>query len=481
MSRFVVVGAGVAGLGAALALGRDGHEVVLLERDATPLPANPDEAFEWDRRGAPQVRHSHALLARLRNLLRDHFPDVLADLLDAGATELRFTERWPPTIDDPSPQPGDEDLVALACRRTTFEWVLRRSVLAQGGVDLRDGVVVEGLVGTPGEPPVVSGVRLQSGEVLTADAVIAANGRRSGIQGWLEGIGAGPIPEEEEDTGIVYLSRFYRLRDGAEEPPQEGPIGADLGYLKFAVFRGDNGTFSVTLAVGDDDGQLRSELLDPDAFDRAAARMAPIAPWLADGIAEPITGVHVMARLVNRIRRYVVDERPVVLGFHAVGDANICTNPLYGRGCALGLVHADLLAQAFREHPDDATAQALAFGEATAREIEPWYHAAVASDRQYKRSRHRDTEGSAEDGSVDPDVFMESILREGILPASRLDAVVARAFMRAFNLLVAPDALMSDPDIMSRVLAVYEKRHEREPDPPLGPDRDDLLATLAPG
>src|SRR5687768_9110914 len=107
MSRVVVVGAGVAGLGTALALGRRGHEVTVLERDHTPLPKDPDEAFRWDRRGAPQVRHSHAFLARLRNLLRDRHPDVLELLLDAGATELRFTEKLPETLTDRSPRPGD--------------------------------------------------------------------------------------------------------------------------------------------------------------------------------------------------------------------------------------------------------------------------------------------------------------------------------------------------------------------------------------
>src|SRR5689334_1673121 len=105
-------------------MSRAGHHVTILERDATPTPADPDAAFEWDRRGAPQVRHSHAMLARLRNLLRDRYPDVLERLLAAGATELRFCDNMPADIDDPRPQPGDDDLVALACRRTTFEWVL---------------------------------------------------------------------------------------------------------------------------------------------------------------------------------------------------------------------------------------------------------------------------------------------------------------------------------------------------------------------
>ena len=123
----------MAGLGTALACARDGHHVTILERDATPMPETADAAFEWQRRGAPQVRHSHAFLARMRNLLRDRAPDVLESLFAAGATEIPFTEDLPPTLTDRSARPGDEDLVALACRRTTFEWVLRRAVLAQAG------------------------------------------------------------------------------------------------------------------------------------------------------------------------------------------------------------------------------------------------------------------------------------------------------------------------------------------------------------
>src|SRR5881392_3614445 len=107
--RVVVVGAGVAGLGSALLFARAGHDVTLLERDATPLPHSPDEAFEWNRRGAPQVKHSHAFLARGRNLIRDRLPDVRQALFDAGATEVAWADMMPPTIDK-SPQPGDDDL-----------------------------------------------------------------------------------------------------------------------------------------------------------------------------------------------------------------------------------------------------------------------------------------------------------------------------------------------------------------------------------
>ena len=73
-----------------------------------------------------------------------------------------------------------------------------------------------------------------------------------------------------------------------------------------------------------------------------------------------------MGGLVNRIRRFVGDDgRPLVLGFHAVGDAHTCTNPIYGRGCSLALVQAVALADALTAHPARTrSARAQAYEEA---------------------------------------------------------------------------------------------------------------------
>ncbi len=496
-----VIGAGVGGLATALALSRRGHRVTIIERDATPTPADPDEAFWWDRRGAPQVRHSHALLARLRNLLRDRYPDVLDRLFAAGATEIRFCELMPPEIDDPSPRPGDEDLVALACRRTTFEWVLRSVVLEDPNVHLIDGATVEGLLvdRSAGGPPTVRGVRIRetseslaatrADRAIAADLVVASTGRRSGAAHWLAEHDI-ELPITEEDTGIVYLSRFYRLLDGVAPPVQDGPIGADLGYLKYAIFQGDNRTHSITFAVRTGDDELRRRLLDPEAFNRAAGVLPATAQWAAADIAEPITPVHVMGGLLNRLIRFTDDTgSPLVLGFHAVGDAHTCTNPLYGRGCTLAAVQANLLADTIAAHPADPVARARAYEEASEAEIEPWYHAAVAQDRMARELAHREQAATESGGSAigpdqagqdgAPDQMMAEVLREGLMPAVRTDAVVFRAFIRAFNLLDRPDALLADADVIGRVLAVYNDRGKRSLEPPLGPSRSEMLASLA--
>ena len=115
----------------------------------------------------------------------------------------------------------------------------------------------------------------------------------------------------------------------------------------------------MTIAVGTDDAELR-ELIDAERFDLAASHAAGRdAVAGRPGASEPIAPMHVMAGTINRVRDLVIDGKPVVLGYVAVGDALICTNPLYGRGCSLGGVHARLLATALRDHGSDFEALAL--------------------------------------------------------------------------------------------------------------------------
>lgn len=470
----VVVGGGIAGLASAIFLGRAGHGVTVIERDDTPMPATADDAFDWDRRGAPQVRHSHAFLARVRNLLRDHQPDILAALLAAGATELRFGDGAPSEMEF-TPEPGDDDLVMIACRRTTFEWVLRRAALAEPNLTIRTGVAATALLADPSGSsrfgvPTMGGVRLNDGTDVRADLVVAANGRRSSVAEWLADIGARPVIETVEDTGIVYASRFYRLLADAEVPPRGGSFGGDLGYIKYGTFAGDNRTFSVTLAVPSDDDELRRRLSDPVAFDAAARSLPATAVWL-DGRAEPITsGVHLMAGLLNKWTDFVIDGQPAAIGLVPIGDAVLCTNPLYGRGCSTAYWGAHLLSVAMADHPGDLRAAAVSYDSMLRAEIHPWYRSTVEQDREARRVAEAMLAG--EDPYADPSdprAFTRSVLRDGLAPALRSDQVVLRAFIRNVNLLSPPDALLTDADFGARVFAVLQTKDQRPPEPSLGP------------
>ena len=61
----------------------------------------------------------------------------------------------------------------------------------------------------------------------------------------------------------------------------------------------------------------------------------------------------------------------------------------------------------------------------------------------------------------------------------RTDQRVFRAFLRTFNLLTTPDALLRDGELISRVIEVYNDRENRPPEPDVGPKtREDFLSQL---
>jgi 2-polyprenyl-6-methoxyphenol hydroxylase-like FAD-dependent oxidoreductase len=325
-------------------------------------------------------------------------------------------------------------------------------------------------------------VRLADGTTLDADLVVDASGRRSRIRPWLAEVGAKLPREESETCGIFYSSRFYRLRDGAQMPVLEGPMGADLGFLKYGVFPGDARTFSLTLAASPDDAPLR-KLFRLPAFEALAAALPATAPWVDPAIAVPISGVVAMANLKNTRRFLVEDGVPVATGIACVGDALVHTNPIVGRGCTLAFVNAYLLADALALHPRDPRAAALELDARVAMEIVPWYEAVRAQDRDAILVARAIREGrdpfapNLPDGTVDPAGYLRSMVRDGFVPALREDVVVLRAFMRIFNLLEAPADLMRDPSFLGRVLAVYQRRHQRVPIAALS--RDEVLSELA--
>tara|TARA_B100000953_G_scaffold166705_1_gene137424 strand:- start:7132 stop:8547 length:1416 start_codon:yes stop_codon:yes gene_type:complete len=465
MSHVGIIGGGVTGLASALSLSKIGLRVTVFENDATPMPSSPDEAFGWDRRGAPQVRHSHALLGRLHNILRDFHPEVLKMLLDVGATEIELAQHMPDTLDDLRPHPDDKDLFMIAARRTTFEWVLRQAVMRNPDVSIKTGERVDGIIATSGKLPEVQGVVFDHGGSESFDLVVAANGRRSQAPQWLRTIGI-ELPEEVEDTGIIYYSRFYRIDESQELPVSDRLVAGDLGYLKYGVFWGDNRTFSITLATSDKDKTFWG-VRDPKVFDQVIGEIPAASEWLNLG-AEPITEVHSMAGLLNRRRSLVGPDGVIVKGFHMLGDALVCTNPLYGRGCATGFWQAHLLAEAIERNRDDSIVQAEVFNSEIGEHIIPWYQASVDSDRNNRE---------IENGVLGEGSTRKSILQDGLMPATQTSAKVWRAFMRMVNLLAPPKSL-NEPEIMADVLEMWENRNERPIPPPLGPRRSEMMDLL---
>lgn len=465
MERVVIVGGGVGGHVTALALGRAGHHVIVLERDPLPPTADVEEAFAVERRGAPQVHQTHGFLARLQVLLRERFPDVLDEVLAAGATTM------PTTSDLGEPQPGDDDLRVIIMRRTTLDWVLRRAVLREPPVEVRTGVAVTGLVDEmrDGNIPHVTGVRTEDGSTVAADVVVACTGRRGDVPRWLGELGVA-VPETVRESGLMYLSRWYRLPAGFDVLSLDPKLGGDLGFVKYLGVPGDGGTLSITLAIRPDDSELRSALSDPAGFEHACRILPGPNQFFAGPPLVPIGSVRPMGGLLNRIRRFTSDDgSPVVLGFHAVGDSHTCTNPLYGRGCALAAVQAAHLADAFSAHPGDAAERARAYEAACAREIEPWFHVSVEMDKM-----GADPQGFAGDTETRHPLA-------AVFVAAQSDPVLGRGLARFWNLLLTPAELAADTTYTARVAEVLSNPGEYPVPPREGPTREELLTALTDG
>lgn len=476
--RVLVVGGGVGGLTVALALGRAGHPVTVLERDPLPPTADAEEAFAAERRGAPQVHQTHGFLARLQVEFREHFPDVLDDLLAAGGMTM------PMTADLGEPRPGDEDLKVIIVRRTTLEWVLRKAVLAQPGVEVRTGVAVAGLTTSvkPDDryadvavhrPCLVTGVRLEDGSTIAAGTVIVATGRRGPVPQWLAEVGV-EVPETVHESGLMYLTRWYHRPWSTDEIDPK--LGGDLGFVKYLGVPGDGDTLSVTLAVRTTDSDLRHALSDADRFDQACHLLPGPDQFFAHGPLDPIGEVRPMTGLINRLRRFTDDAgQPMVVGFHALGDAHTTTNPLYGRGCALAVVQATLLAEAFAAHPADALARATAYEASCAREVEPWFEASVQMDRMGSDPGGSGSIGGGSDGPASDTAKTMA----AVFAAAATHPVIGRGIARLMNLLIAPTALMGDGEFLSAVAEVIANPDAYPVPERVGPTRAELLDALS--
>jgi len=454
----VVIGGGIAGLAAARVLARHFTRVVVLERDQQVEMASPEEAFDgWERPGVPQFRHSHAFLARVRLLLLAHFPDVLDRLREVGMREIGLAEAAPRGL-GVAPRADDEDIVLLACRRATFEWVLRASVVARPAIELHEGLSVAGLIGTvvDGDRPTVTGVRLEDGRSVEAALVVDTTGRRSRAPQWLAALRAPPPRERSAPCGIFYYTRFYRERRGRVPGGRPALVAGDLGWVKVAIFPGDAGSFSITVGTPVGDPHLKA-LIDPARFERFLGAFPTVAPWLAGRAAEPIAGPHtpvlVMGQLQNRLRRFVDREGPLANGFVAIGDAAYHSNPIYGRGVTSSLVQAALLDEALDRHPGDLRAAARHLDRASEAELRPFWDAAVAGDRRSAGGRRpfQLTNPRAYLAAMAAEVFGWFFDR-ALLPASRIDPIVFRGLMRVFNMLEPPDHLLRDPELVLHAL-----------------------------
>jgi 2-polyprenyl-6-methoxyphenol hydroxylase-like FAD-dependent oxidoreductase len=435
----IVIGGSMAGLLAARALSEHFERVTIIERDQLIDDAQP-------RKGVPQGRHVHGLLAGGAAILGEYFPDLFAALAQDGAVPLGTSDIrryqlgvWVAAVPGP--------VKTLWQSRPLLEQHVRAALSARNNVHILDGCSVTRLR-TNDER--ITGVVLrhrrgeQREDELAANLVVDASGRGSRAPQWLASLGYRQVEETSVTIDVGYASRIYRCPD---QLPTDWKVLIVLGTppdnkRAGVIFPIQGGYWMVTLG-----GWLRDYPPDDDAgFLEYARSLAQPDLYEAIKEAEPITPIAVYKYTANRWRHY---ERLPRLpeGFIVTGDAVCAFSPVYGQGMSVAAIEAKTLDTCLREQQSwtgntHATSFPQRFQKAIAKEIKTPWMLSTGEDLRYP-----ETEGHR---SLATRLFNWYIRRVIGLTASH--PLVAAAFFQVWHLL-KPLVSLFEPRIVWAVLS----------------------------
>lgn len=482
--QIAVVGAGICGLCTALALARTGNAVTVYERDIPPPEGGPEEAFfEWKRRGAAQFRHPHAFLAVMCNLLEENYPELVEQFWEAGARKVTFRDMLPPELlDTYVPEPGDEKMWLLMCRRATMETVLRRYVESQPNITINNTTNVIGITTSVEDDQIaITGLKIQQDRQkpveLPIDVVVDASGRTSKFQEWLEELGA-VIEVEDDDAEIVYYTRHYKLKPGEEEPPRTSKerSAGDIGYIKYGVFPGDNGHFAVIICLPNHETELREAVKDPDKYDLICQSIPGLYNWVREDKSDPTTSSFGFGDIHAVWKHFVHKGKPVALNYFAVGDAAVRTNPLYGRGCSTGIIHAHLLADVLNKEMDPVK-RSLTFDQQTEDALRPIFKSSLNEDKRGIKRAKTILEGKYVDDASTFRSWLRLVFADAVSAAAGEQVHVIRGAMKTFNLMEKPGAFLKDNRVRFTLLKYLLRGRKKNMGVRLqpGPNRAEML------
>ncbi|UGY94211.1 FAD-dependent oxidoreductase [Streptomyces gobiensis] len=352
----VVVGASISGLLTAQVLTRHYERVTLVERDA--LPDGPQF-----RKGVPQARHPHALLAKGRQILAEMFFGIHQQFLDAGAIEVE----WPTDLLQHGEAgweyrgPRGAGLTTISATRSLIDWVVRRNVLAAAGVSVLTRHEAVGLVSDDGARS-VSGLRVrQRGSAtagvreLAADLVVDASGRDSKAVRWLEQLGTEPPAETRINPRQGYATAVFRRERGSLDDWRTLVClpypGRPRGCVMVPV-EGDRWIATVTGCGGDYPPTELDGYLD---FARSLEGGVLHEAVAGAELLEPIRGYRDMANILWHYER--LPRQPE--RFLVIGDAACAFNPVYAQGMTVAALAADTLRDCLQRYARRGTTAGL--------------------------------------------------------------------------------------------------------------------------
>jgi 2-polyprenyl-6-methoxyphenol hydroxylase-like FAD-dependent oxidoreductase len=429
----VVIGGSMAGLLAARVLSDHCQHVTIVDRDTL-------QASREARRGVPQGRNTHALLASGHKVLDTLFSGITKELIAAGAVtgDTLGDCRW--FIEGALHIRFVSGLTGVSLSRPFLETIVRERVRQLPNVAFREDCAVSGLVS---EKCRVTGVKTNKGE-FTADLVIDAAGRGTHSPQWLEAIGF-PKPEEERvEIGLNYTTRSFRRNpddldgDVAVIIP---PIAA--GKRSGVMLAQEGGLWSVSLTSRFSTG-APSDLAGFIEF----AKSLP-APYIYEIArqAEPV-GEASVTRFPASVRRHYEKLRCFPQGYLVIGDALASFNPVYGQGMSTAALEAMELQSVLNKGTRDLARRF--FRRATKVVDIPW-SLATGSDLRMPETIGRRT-------------FAIKVINAYVAKlhkAAHGDSVVALAFHKVGNLLAPPPSILS-PRIALRVLWANLRQHSKQ-------------------
>ncbi|MEZ0114073.1 2-polyprenyl-6-methoxyphenol hydroxylase-like FAD-dependent oxidoreductase [Catenulispora sp. EB89] len=447
----VVLGASMAGLLAARVLSESFGRVTVVERDA--LPVDVLATGSRHRRGVPQSRHVHVLLARGASILEDLFPGFVAEAEVAGARTTDALGQVRLLLSGQRLLQTDIGLRSLLCGRPLLENLVRARVRALDGVRFLERHDIVGLTATP-DGRRVTGVRIHAdgGEqetALDADLVLDATGRASRAPVWLHDLGHGRPTVDTVQVGLAYATRTYRLPQGAMGKDQLILNNATPENQRAAVLaEQENGLARLTLA-----GMLGDRPpLDPKAFDAFAASLHFPDIFEAIRDAEPLddpVGFQYPANVRHRYERM----RSFPDGFLVLGDAVSAFNPVYGQGMTSAAMQAEAMRAVLADDRDARNGKPLTwrrYFQAIAKAVNPPWQISAGGDLAFPDVRGRRT----------PAVRMINAYLPKVHAAAAHDVDMSVAFIRVGSLMDRPESLLR-PDIIFRVLRGPGRRHPR--------------------
>jgi 2-polyprenyl-6-methoxyphenol hydroxylase-like FAD-dependent oxidoreductase len=334
---------------------------------------------------------------------------------------------------------------------------------------MRDDTTVTDVLVQPCMVPVVTGVVTGTTDAIRGDLVVDAAGRRSPLPALLNARGTRSAVTTSQDCGLVYISRYYRLRPGCDYPRLDSPIMAALDWARAMAFPADNGTFALLATITARD-PLRRQLCTEDGIARFHTAVPAIAPWVQAG--QPVSKLRTMARLENRYRRLVDGDGPIVGGLVLLGDSALHTNPTAGRGVSLAFAQAQHLATTL-DKATDPLSYAVAFDAWTHTNIGAWYGPQAQADASLARRVQ-----AAVDGKPSPPPDPMERLRLAIFNASRTDAQVALPLRRMIHLVSLPQDVIGNGAVRAELNAILAARPELTARA-AGPRREETAAACA--